>query len=118
MNESYNEFQERVARIYKKQGSRKLSRKNSRAIYKQGQDGYTVIRGAAPRRSFPWLGLMLVVATFFGVKGAVMANIGPDFYKSQVNGLVPSTLLEQAHRWTMQPDPVSGWVAKQIRLFS
>ncbi len=118
MSESYNEFQERVARIYAKQGDRKQLRKNTRAIYRQGQDGYTVIRTTAPRRPFPWLGLMLIAATFFGIKGAVMANTGSDFFKSHVAGMAPTTLLEQVRHWTMQPDPISEWVAKQIRLFS
>lgn len=118
MNDSYNEFQIRVARIYKKQGKSKLSRKNSRAIYKQGQDGYTVIRGAAPRRSFPWTGLTLIFLAFFGIKGALMANIGPDIYHTHVSDLAPATLLEQFRTWTMRPDPISGWVARQINSLS
>lgn len=119
MSDSYNEFQRRVSRIYKKREKRSFLRKNyTRAVYVDGQDGYTVIRGAKSRRPFPWHGIALVFLAFFGVKGALMANIGPDIYHTQVADLAPTTLLEEFRAWTMGPDPISGWIAQQIRALS
>lgn len=119
MSDSYNEFQERVARIYKEHGKKsRFNRKNTRAVYVHGQDGYTVIRGRAPRRSFPWSGLMLILIAFFSVKGAIMANMGPEFYAKEVSELSSTTVLEQFRVWTMGPDPISTWVAQTIKSFS
>lgn len=115
MSESYNEFQERVARVYTEQGKKSPSRKNTRAVYVQGQDGYTVIHARAPRRSFPWTGLLFVLIAFFSVKGAIMANMGPEFYAQQVSAMSPSTVLEHMRVWTMGADPVSTWVATTIK---
>lgn len=114
MSDSYAEFQERVARIYQTQGAkpRLLKKRLSQTV---NRDGYFVIRGAARRRSFPWTGLMLVALAFFGTKGAVMAKLGPDFYTQQMARLSPNSMIEEAGAWTMRPDPISRWVALQIR---
>ncbi|WP_127114914.1 hypothetical protein [Shimia sediminis] len=115
MSDSYNEFQDRVARIYSAQGNKSLLRKNTRAVYVQGQDGYTVIRGREPRRPFPWSGLVLLLVAFFMVKGAIMANMGPEFYTREVAQLEPTTVLEHFRVWTMGADPVSSWVAQILK---
>lgn len=112
MSDSYTEFQERVARVYKTQEKKSLFRKKSRAVYVQGQDGYTVIRGRAARRPLPWSGVALILIAFFMVKGAVMANVGPEFYAQDVAKLEQNTVLEEFRVWTMGPDPVSTWIAK------
>ena len=114
MNDSYNEFQERVARVYKARGDKTQIRKNTRAVYVQGQDGYTVIHGRVARRSFPWSGLVLLLIAFFTVKGAIMANMGPEFYARDVAQLEPATVLETARVWTMGPDPVSNLIAQTL----
>ncbi|MEQ9694658.1 hypothetical protein [Shimia sp. SDUM112013] len=114
MTDSYDEFQARVARIYKNEGKKRgfLRKRYSQTLTR---DGDFVIRGAARRRSFPWTGLLLVAVAFFGTKGAVMAKLGPDFYSQQVSRLTPASLLEEAGAWTMRPDPISRWVALQIK---
>lgn len=118
MTDSYGEFQNRVSRIYKKREKRSFFRKNTRAVYNVGQDGYTVIRGAKYRRSFPWTGLIFVLAAFFGVKGTIIAQVGPDFFNQQIAGVSSTNWVERAGAWTMQPDPVSDWVAKTINSLS
>lgn len=115
MSDSYDDFQNRVARIYKKQDKRAFSRKNTRAVYNTGQDGYTVVRGAKFRKPFPWTGLILVLIAFFSVKGALIAQGGPDFFEKQIAGVGPANWVEKASAWTMRPDPFSAWVAKQIK---
>ncbi|WP_299351754.1 hypothetical protein [uncultured Shimia sp.] len=118
MSDSYYEFQDRVARIYKKQGKKSLFRRKTRAVYVQGQDGYTVIRARASRGSFPWSGVVLVFFAFFSVKGAIMANMGPEVYNEKVSELSTATVLERFRFWTMSPDPLSSWVAKTIKSLS
>ncbi|WP_282157163.1 hypothetical protein [Shimia thalassica] len=114
MTDSYTEFQARVARIYDGEKSKRsfFKKRTSQTL---DRDGYFVIRGAARRRSFPWTGLLLVAVAFFGTKGAVMAKVGPDFYSQQVDRLAPASVIEEAGAWTMRPDPISRWVAMQIK---
>lgn len=118
MTDSYDEFQSRVSRIYDKQGKRSSLRKNTRAIYTPGKDGYTVVRGARHRRPFPWTGILFLFIAFFTTKGAVMARLGVDTYAHQLTTMAPSNWLEQAGAWTLQPDPVSQWVARHIEMLS
>ncbi|MCW8842518.1 MAG: hypothetical protein OQK00_03785 [Rhodobacteraceae bacterium] len=117
MTDSYNEFHARVARIYalKDEASKDGS---SPASYGTTRDGHLVIRGARPGFRIPWTGILMVLVAVFMLKGAVMARLGPDFYKAQVGRLMPSTVLEQVGAWTMRPDPISSWVARQIKSLS
>lgn len=115
MSDSYTEFQERVARIYTSQGNGSRKRQKTRAVYVQGRDGYTLIRASAPRRSIPWPGIVLMLFAFFCVKGAIMANMGPDAYAQEVSVMEQTTVLERFRAWTMSPDPVSTWVAQTLK---
>ncbi len=112
MSDSYSEFQDRVAHIYAKHEKGPRLRKVSRYV---DRDGYVVIRGRAPRRSVPWAGLIMIAAAFFGVKGTMIATMGNDFYNSKVSKLEPANIVERAAAWTMQPDPLSRWIALQIK---
>ncbi|SHJ32767.1 hypothetical protein SAMN05444000_10786 [Shimia gijangensis] len=118
MTDSYDDFQNRVSRIYKKREKRSFFRKNTRAVYSVNQDGYTVIRGAKYRKPIPWTGLIFVLAAFFGVKGTIISQVGPDIFQSQIANGESAGWVEKAGAWTMQPDPISDWVAKKIKSFS
>lgn len=111
MSDSYQIFRNRVAHIYAEHDAAPRLKNVSRTI---DHDGYVVIRGRAPRRSFPWTGLFLVIAVFFIVKGSLVATLGDDFYKTQVSKLQPASAIERVGVWTMKTDPISGWVAQQI----
>ncbi len=113
MSESHAEFHERLAKIYRKEAKGRRPR-NRVAI---NRDGYVIVRGAGRRRGIPWSGLMMVAVAFFGIKGAVMAQYGPDFYSQHVARLDGGSVVEQAAAWTMRPDPVSRWVSVQIKTF-
>lgn len=117
MTDSYIEFQQRVARIHDAQAPKRFffKSKNSCTVNDQG---HFVLRGAKRRRGVPWTGLFLVAVAFFGVKGAVMAQLGNDFYQKQVARLMPASALERAGAWTMQADPISRWVALRIKSLS
>ncbi|WP_243614469.1 hypothetical protein [Shimia aestuarii] len=117
MSDSYKDFQARVARIYdlNETATRDTS---SRVSVHREPNGYVVIRGARPSMRIPWTGILMVLAAVFMLKGAVMARLGADFYKSEIGRLRPSTVLEQIGTWTMRPDPISSWVARQIKTLS
>ena len=111
MSESQAEFHDRLAKIYRKEARGRRSRRRV-AI---SRDGYVIVRGAGRRRRFPWSGLMMLVVAFFGLKGAIIAQFGPDFYSQRLARLDGGTTVEKAAAWTMQPDPVSRWVSVQIK---
>ncbi|MEP2533332.1 hypothetical protein [Shimia sp.] len=111
MSESHAEFHERLAGIYRQEARGRRPRKRV-AI---NRDGYVIVRGAGRRRGIPWTGLTMVAVAFFGMKGAIMAQYGPDFYVQHVARLDGGTYVEQAAAWTMRPDPASRWIATQIR---
>ncbi len=117
MSDSYKEFQARVARIYELNGTSARDTSSHVRIHRE-PNGYIVIRGARPAFRIPWTGLFMVLAAVFMLKGAVMARLGTDVYRAEIGRLHPSTVLEQIGMWTMLPDPVSSWVARQITSLS
>lgn len=112
MSETHAEFHERIARIYRDQESAVRPTRKSIAI---DRDGYVIVRGAARRRPVPWSGLIMVVVAFFGLKGVMMSQFGPDYYGQNVFRLSEGTTVERFAAWTMRPDPMSRWVALQIK---
>ncbi len=112
MSESYADFHERLARIYRKQEKTGRIGRKSVAI---NRDGYVIVKGAGRRRNIPWTGLAMVAIAFFGVKGAVIAEFGPDFYSQNVARMAGGTTAERIASLPMKPDPVSRWVATQIK---
>jgi hypothetical protein len=117
MTDSYKDFQARVARIYELNEA-DLRETSHRVTVRHDPHGHVVIRGARPAMRIPWTGIMMVLVAVFMLKGAVMARLGPDFYKAEIGQLRPSTVLEQIGAWTMRPDPISSWVARQIKHLS
>ncbi|GAA6182586.1 MULTISPECIES: hypothetical protein [unclassified Shimia] len=114
MSESQAEFHDRLAQIYRKQAKTGRIARKSVSI---DRNGYVIVRGAGRRRSIPWTGLLMVVTTFFLIKGAMMAQWGPDFSSVRVARLSSGTPIEQVAAWTMRPDPVSQWVATQVKTY-
>ncbi|WP_197915737.1 hypothetical protein [Thiosulfatihalobacter marinus] len=111
MSESQAEFHDRLAKIYRKEARGRRSRQ--RVVI--NRDGYVIVRGAGRRRGIPWTGLVMLAVAFFGLKGAIIAQFGPDFYSQRVARLDGGNVVEKAAAWTMQPDPVSRWVSVQIK---
>ena len=112
MSESNAEFHDRLARIYRKQEKTGRVGRESVAI---DRNGYVIVRGAGRRRGFPWAGMFTIVVSFFMIKGILMSQYGPDFYSQNVVRLSGGTTVEKAAAWTMAPDPVSRWIATQIK---
>ncbi|KPA20122.1 hypothetical protein shim_36200 [Shimia sp. SK013] len=112
MSESYAEFHDRLAKIYRQQA--KTGRLGRKAVAID-RSGYVIVKGKANRRSFPWTGLMMVMVAFFAIKGVMIAQFGPDFYSQNVARMADASVAEQAAAWTMSPDPISRWVALQLK---
>ncbi|MBO9474163.1 hypothetical protein J7413_11495 [Shimia sp. R10_1] len=115
MSESNAEFHERLARIYRQQAE---AGPKAREAVVVDRNGYIIVRGAGRRRSIPWHGLGMVVMSFFVIKGLMMSQLGPDFYSQDVARLSGGSAIEKAAAWTMRPDPVSRWIAMQIKTYS
>ncbi|PSL19981.1 hypothetical protein [Shimia abyssi] len=111
MSESHAEFHDRLAKIYRKEAKGRRPRQRIAV----NRDGYVIVRGAGRQRSFPWMGLAMVAVAFFGIKGAMIASYGPEFYTQKVARLDGASKVEQVAAWTMRPDPMSRWVAVQIK---
>ena len=114
MSESYAEFHDRLAKIYRQQ--EKTGRVGRKAV-KIDRDGYVIVKGAGRRRAFPWMGVTMIAIAFFGVKGMMISQFGPDFYSQHVARMADASKVEQVAAWTMRADPVSRWVAMQIKTF-
>ncbi len=112
MSESYAEFHDRLAKIYRQQAKTGRVGRKSVAVTR---DGYLIVKGKGRRRGIPFAGLAMIAVAFFGIKGMLIAQFGPDFYAQEVTRLSEATKVEQAAAFTMRPDPVSRWVALQIK---
>lgn len=112
MSEIHAEFHERIARIHRRQETRGRPARASVGI---DREGYVIVRGAARRRGIPWSGLVMVAIAFFSLKGVMMSQLGPDFYLQNVTRLSTGTAAEKFAAWSMRPDPMSRWVALQIK---
>lgn len=103
-------FEQRVSRINKRK--RKLARNGSDLVV----DNDGLISARAKRRSprFPWRGVFLTFAVFIGLKGMLLAHLGPVTYDSRVAKLDEGTVFEQAGAFAMKADPVTKWAAATI----
>lgn len=111
MSDSYAEFHDRLARIYRKQAKTGRVARESVLI---NRNGYMIVKGAGRRRRFPWAGLFTVVVSFFMMKGFMMSQFGPDFYSQDIVRLSGGSTVEKAAAWTIAPDPVSRWISTQL----
>ena len=111
MTDYYASFDDRLDRIQRKHHRSR----NFRNTATYDRDGYMVMRARRRRIGVPWSGLIMIVLTFFGIKGAVMAEMGPENYATKVAYLKEGSVLELMISRSMRPDPLSGLVAKAIQ---
>lgn len=78
-------------------------------------DGLIIARPRRRGPRFPVKGLMLALVALFGLKGFLYVNLGPITYTERVGKLESGTIVEQFGAFAMQADPVTLWVADQIR---
>lgn len=107
------EFHQRVDR---------LSRKHAALVH--GADTFLRADGllvAAPRRRWsvrPGLSLKMLTLCLLGFvlfKGFLIVAVGPVTYDSRVERLAQGTPAEAIGAWAMQREPVSDWLAQEMR---
>ena len=114
MADSRDEFSLRLRRLNAK---RKTSLRRSRSAFSDN-DGYVIVRGYREKRGIPYAGLMVLMVGFFGLKGALMAQMGEATYAAKMDELRASeSTAATVGVWTLQPDPVSTLVATHLRDF-
>lgn len=112
MAEPRDEFSLRLRRLDAK---RTKSLKQSRSAFIDN-DGYVIVRGYREKRGVPYTGLMILLVGFFGLKGALMAQMGEATYAAKMDELRASeSTAATVGVWTLQPDPVSNLVASHLR---
>ena len=112
MADPRDEFSLRLRRLNAK---RKTSLRRTRSAFVDN-DGYVIVRGYREKRGVPYTGLMVLLVGFFGLKGALMAQLGDGVYAAKLDKLHQSeTTVSAIGAWTMQPDPVSVLVATHLR---
>ncbi|HVG49455.1 MAG TPA: hypothetical protein VM899_15130 [Rubellimicrobium sp.] len=87
--------------------------------YRIGPDGLITAhpsRRFLPR--FPSRGLMLLLATAFAFKAALLVASGDAAYTARLAELAQGRGVEQAMAWVMQPDPVTQAIVSGIALMS
>ena len=110
--EPRDEFSLRLRRLDAK---RTKSLKQSRSAFIDN-DGYVIVRGYREKRGIPYTGLMILLVGFFGLKGALMAQMGEATYAAKMDELRASeSTAATVGVWTLQPDPVSNLVASHLR---
>lgn len=58
--------------------------------------------------------LIFAFVCVFGLKGAILHNVGPESYEARVDRLQTGKEFDKLGAWLMQADPVTVWVAAQI----
>ncbi|CUI69389.1 hypothetical protein TA5114_02345 [Cognatishimia activa] len=112
MADPRDEFSLRLRRL---NAQRKKDLKRSRSAFIDN-DGYVIVRGYREKRGIPYTGIMILVVGFFGLKGAMMAQMGEATYAAKVDELRASdSSVAQVGVWTLTPDPVSNLVATHLR---
>ncbi len=111
MSEQQNDFALRVGRLNSKRGK---AVRNSQSAFIDA-DGYVVVSGYRRSRGLPKLGLLVLAFGFFGIKGAMIAQMGPENYAVKLNEISQSeSVVASIGVWTMQPDMVSSYVAQHL----
>lgn len=98
---------------------KKVQRKHARMARgyhcKVSRDGLIVFKAKRRKPGVPWRGLTLTVMGFLFFKGVVMAHMGDATYASRVAEMSRGSTLDRAGAAVMQADPVSEFVAQQLR---
>lgn len=108
MSSTMKLFDKRVNRISRRH--RKMAKGYVTRIQRNG------IVSNRPRRrtglAVSPVGILMLVAGFFGFKGVVLAHLGGTTYNERIGALAEGTLIEQAGAWIMQIDPLMLFFAR------
>ncbi len=78
-------------------------------------DGLIVrVKNRRAQRTFPFTGVFMTLGGFLGLKGALLAYLGPITYTSRIDRLAEGGMGEQFGAWVMSAGPVTTWIASQF----
>lgn len=105
------QLEKRLTRIEAKR--RSISRG---AVYSVNQDGLIISRPRRRGRRVPVRGLFFAVAALIIFKAGLYANLGAGTYVARIDELASGTVIERAGAWVMAADPMTVWVATEVKL--
>lgn len=110
-NANYAKFSKRMRGIEKRH--RSLSRGYVQMVER---DGLLVPKTRSTlQRKFPLRGVALTMALFLGFKAFLVMQLGSATYDDRVAKLAAGSPAEQVGAWVMTADPISLWLAQQMR---
>ncbi len=111
MSDAYvKSYDKRVREINKKH--RKMAQG---VVHSINHDGLIIARPRRRGPRLPWKGIALMVAGFFLFKAFLLINLGPQGFEDRVAALNAGTTFEQVGSYVMALDPVTEFLAEQIR---
>lgn len=112
MSDLRDQFDYRLYRLSKKR-KKGVGARHSALM---DSDGYMIVRGFEQRRGLPFKGLFLLAVGFICLKGLMMATMGEGAYAAKVSDLLETqSAVSQLGVWAMKADPVSSFVADNIK---
>lgn len=97
------EFEKRLRKVVKRHN--RLA--TSGVVHKMLPDGLVVARPRIYNPSFPWKGLVLLIAAVMVFKGYAHFNLGAQEFTARTEALLQGSLFEQAGGVAMYADPVT-----------
>ncbi|MGI3170517.1 hypothetical protein ACRARG_15305 [Pseudooceanicola sp. C21-150M6] len=115
MTDGYSEFDRRVRDLDRKKAA---LREGARAEI--DESGLVELRpvphyGRNISRFIPWKAALIIAAVGLGYKGFLMSRMGDAAYASRLEQFSGDGVMDRAGRFLMQTDPVSTFIADQIR---
>ena len=97
------EFEKRLRKVVKRHN--RLA--TSGVVHKMMPDGLVVAKPRIYNPSFPWKGLVLLIAAVLVFKGYVHFNLGAEEFAARSDALLQGSLFEQAGGLAMYADPIT-----------
>ena len=110
MTDAFHDFDNRLRRIQKSR-----VRLANGYVSVVGDDGLIVVKPRARRTRFVLRPFAFLIVGLMVFKALILATLGQPVYEERVASLQAGTTIEQAGAWVMQIDPVSQFMAAQIR---
>lgn len=110
MADMFDDFDDRLQRIESKKG--RLKRGYALRV---DRDGLIVARPRSRRRGITLKGMAMVIIGFFAFKALLIAYLGTATYEDRVKSLREGASFEQVGAWFMESDPLSSFLAGQLR---
>lgn len=72
------------------------------------------VRPRTPTR-MPLRGIAAALVVLFLTESAVLAYLGPEGHRTRMIAMASDSLFYRTQAWIMRPDPISNFVAAQLR---